>query len=102
MSESSVRHIRLTPSFVRCVKRLVKRNPSLGGELRETIESLGADMHSPSLRSHRLKGELIGCWACRVNHGIRIVFELGSVQTIDGFTAETIVLLAVGSHDAVY
>jgi hypothetical protein len=28
-------------------------------------------MHSPSLRSHRLKGELIGCWACRVNHGIR-------------------------------
>ena len=59
-------------------------------------------MHSPSLRSHRLKGELIGCWACRVNHGIRIVFELGSAQTIDGFTAETIVLLAVGSHDAVY
>jgi len=57
MNESSVRHIRLTPSFVRCAKRLVKRNPSLGGELRETI---------------------------------------------DGFTAETIVLLAVGSHDAVY
>jgi mRNA-degrading endonuclease YafQ of YafQ-DinJ toxin-antitoxin module len=102
MNESSARHIRLTPSFVRCAKRLVKRNPGLARLLRETIESLGADMHSPSLRSHRLKGELIGCWACRVTHGIRIVFELGSAQTIDGVTAETIVLLAVGSHDAVY
>jgi mRNA-degrading endonuclease YafQ of YafQ-DinJ toxin-antitoxin module len=59
-------------------------------------------MHSPSLRSHRLKGDLAGYWACRVNHGLRIVFELGPVQTIDGFTAETIVLMAVGSHDAVY
>lgn len=31
-----------------------------------------------------------------------IVFEVGKTEEIDGFTAETIVLLTIGTHDVVY
>jgi mRNA-degrading endonuclease YafQ of YafQ-DinJ toxin-antitoxin module len=54
------------------------------------------------LKTHKLRGDLKGCWACSVNYSVRIVFAVGAIETIDGVTAETILLLSVGTHDEVY
>lgn len=102
MAESSVRHVYVTAAFRRAAKRAVKQNPELAGHIRAAVELLEANMFSPSLRSHKLKGDLQGCWACSVTYSMRIVFEVGKAEEIDGFTAETIVLLSVGTHDVVY
>jgi mRNA-degrading endonuclease YafQ of YafQ-DinJ toxin-antitoxin module len=59
-------------------------------------------MFAPSLRTHKLHGDLQGCWACSVNYSVRIVFEVGSPEQINGMTAETLLLLTVGTHDEVY
>jgi len=101
-AESSVRHVYVTAAFRRAAKRAVKQNPELAALIRTAVELLQANMFAPSLRSHKLRGELQGCWACSVNYGVRIVFEVGKPEEINGFTAETIVLLTVGTHDVVY
>jgi mRNA-degrading endonuclease YafQ of YafQ-DinJ toxin-antitoxin module len=40
---------------------------------------------------------MAGCWACTAGYDLRIVFEY---ETFEG--AETILLLALGTHDQVY
>lgn len=102
MSESSVRHVYVTATFRRSAKRASKHSPDLGKQIRDAVELLEADMFAPSLKSHKLRGDLQGCWACSVTYSIRIVFEVGPPEVIRGVEAETITLLTVGTHDEVY
>jgi len=58
---------------------------------------LETDAFDPQLRSHKLKGELEGCWSCSAGYDLRIVFEFVQHQG-----SEAILLLSVGTHDEVY
>jgi mRNA-degrading endonuclease YafQ of YafQ-DinJ toxin-antitoxin module len=51
------------------------------------------------LRSHKLKGELEGVWACAVSYEHRILFEF--VQNPET-GEEEILLLTIGTHEEVY
>jgi addiction module RelE/StbE family toxin len=102
MGETSVPHLIVTSSFQRAAKRTAKQHPELIAAIKETLEALEANMFSPSLRTHKLYGELRGCWACSVAYDWRIVFGVGDPVEIDGFTAETITLFTMGTHDEVY
>jgi mRNA-degrading endonuclease YafQ of YafQ-DinJ toxin-antitoxin module len=62
-----------------------------------SLEQLSADAAHPSLRTHKLRGPLAGCWACSAGYDLRIVFEY---TPHDG--KEAILLLAFGTHDEVY
>jgi mRNA-degrading endonuclease YafQ of YafQ-DinJ toxin-antitoxin module len=84
-------------AFVRAARRLVKKNPEVAAALRATLEALAEDAFQPALKTHKLKGELAGSWACSAGYDLRIVFEF--VQH-DG--AEAIQLQSVGTHDEVY
>ena len=55
------------------------------------------DAFHPQLRSHKLKGEFAGSWACSVGYDLRIVFQF--VQHED---SEALLLVTVGTHDEVY
>lgn len=101
-ADNTARHVYVTETFERAAKRIAKRSSELAGHIQAAVVLLQANMFAASLRSHKLKGELRGCWACSVTHDVRIVFEVGASQTTNGFTAETIVLLTVGTHDEVY
>jgi len=46
-----------------------------------------------------LKGQLAGAWACSVGYDVRILFEF--VENL-ATGEEEILLLTMGSHDAVY
>lgn len=51
------------------------------------------DPATPSLKTHKLKGNLAGLYACSLTQNLRIIFEL---------TSDTIHLIDIGSHDEVY
>ena len=89
----------LLPSkpFLRSAKRLAKKNSAVREDLRVTLELLTEDAFDPRLKTHKLKGNLSGSWACSAGYDLRIVFQFVAHKG-----AEAVLLEAVGSHDEVY
>jgi len=86
-------------SFVRALKRRIRRQPSLRDKVERTLRQLAQDPFHPSLRSHKLKGQLSGAWACSVGYDVRILFEFAQNPESG---KEEVLLLTIGSHDEVY
>ena len=86
-----------TTAFTRAARKYLKRHPQSQTRLRDALKSLSNDAFAPSLKTHKLKGELKDAWACSVEYDLRILF-----QFVDGANGEAILLLSVGSHDSVY
>lgn len=86
-----------TPTFVRAAKRIAKRQPKATAAIRGALELLHADAFDARLRTHKLKGDLAGCWSCSAAYDLRIVF-----QFVQHEGDEAILLLSIGSHDEVY
>ena len=84
-------------AFVRATRRLIKKHPSTGPILEAAFESLMQDAFQAVLKTHTLKGELAGSWACSIGYDLRIVFEF-----VQHEGAEAILLQTVGTHDEVY
>jgi mRNA-degrading endonuclease YafQ of YafQ-DinJ toxin-antitoxin module len=57
---------------------------------------LSNDAFDPRLKTHKLKGEFDGVWACSAGYDLRILFEF-----VERDGAEAILLLTVGTHDEV-
>jgi len=79
-----------TSSFRRRVRKLT---PTQRRGLERALRRFQADPFDPSLRIHKLSGELAGKWAFSVAYDLRVVC------LIEGDLAY---LLAVGTHDEVY
>lgn len=86
-------------SFKRAFRRVVRRRPELRARIQRTLEQLAENPFHPKLRSHKLKGELAGAWACTVDYDNRILFEF-VFNPESG--EEEILLLTIGTHDEVY
>jgi addiction module RelE/StbE family toxin len=83
--------------FVRAARKLVKKNSEIAASLQAMLEALAEDAFQPALKTHKLKGELAGSWACSAGYDLRIVFEF-----VQHEGSEAIQLLTVGTHDEVY
>lgn len=53
--------------FVRYFKRLSRQNSQLRTAVEETLQKLTADAFHPSLKTHKLKGDLSGVWSCSID-----------------------------------
>ena len=84
-------------AFVRAARRLVKKDSDAAAALEAALASLEEDAFHPALKTHKLKGELAGSWACSAGYDLRIVFEF-----VQHEGAEAILLQTVGTHDEVY
>jgi mRNA interferase YafQ len=84
-------------AFARDLRGWLKSRPKAADDLAAVLEQLSADAAHPSLRSHKLSGQLAGCWACSAGYDLRIVYEF-----VQHEGAEAILLLALGTHDEVY
>jgi mRNA interferase YafQ len=85
--------------FTRSFKKITKRNSQLKEQITEVLILLAEDPFTPSLKSHKLTGNLEGLWSCSVAYDYRIVFEFSE----EGDVLEMFVLLLnVGTHDKVY
>jgi len=61
--------------FIRDFKRLIRQNPPMRDAVEKTLTILAEDYTKPSLKSHKLKGDLQGCWSCSIDYNNRIIFE---------------------------
>jgi addiction module RelE/StbE family toxin len=91
------RNLLQSAAFVRAARRLVKRHPEAVPLLQTALTALAEDAFQPAMKTHKLKGEMAGSWACSVGYDLRIVFEF--VRHED---AEAVLLQTVGTHDEVY
>ncbi len=89
----------LLPSsaFVRRAKKILKKRPLASQDLQSALELLAADCFHPRLKTHKLKGELEGSWACSVGYDLRVVFKFVEYEGSEG-----ILLLTLGTHEEVY
>jgi mRNA-degrading endonuclease YafQ of YafQ-DinJ toxin-antitoxin module len=89
----------LLPSsaFIRRAKSLLKKNPHLSPDLRSTLDLLAMDCFHPRLKTHKLKAELEGWWACSAGYDLPIAFKFVECEG-----AEAILVLTIGTHEEVY
>ena len=86
-----------TTAFIRAAKRISKRQPKANLAILDALQRLESDALDPHLRTHKLKGDLAGSWACSAGYDLRVVFEF-----VQHEGAEAILLQTVGTHDEVY
>lgn len=86
-----------SPAFSRDLRAWLKSHPANAAAIETALEQLSADAAHPSLRTHKLRGQLTGCWACSAGYDLRIVFEF-----VEHEGSEAILTLALGKHDEVY
>jgi mRNA-degrading endonuclease YafQ of YafQ-DinJ toxin-antitoxin module len=77
----------------------IKKHPTLKRDIEETLGLLTKDPFVPQLEAHKLKGKLLGSWACSVGYGLRIVFDFVKSEEQE---EDDILLLEIGTHDEVY
>ncbi|MBI5184739.1 MAG: type II toxin-antitoxin system mRNA interferase toxin, RelE/StbE family [Nitrospinae bacterium] len=86
-------------TFIRALKRTIKRNPQYKRIIEGTLRALEEDPFAPKLETHKLKGKLSGSWACTVRCDLRIIFDF--VKSLDQ-KEDDILLLDIGTHREVY
>ena len=84
-----------TEAFERTAQKFFKKHRDLLPRFGEVIAALQSDPFSPTLKMHKLKGELSKYHACRLTYEYRIVLTIV-------ITDEQIILMDIGSHDEVY
>ncbi|MGA9381975.1 MAG: type II toxin-antitoxin system mRNA interferase toxin, RelE/StbE family [Phormidium sp.] len=93
-----MKKITWTPKSIRNFKSLVRRNPQLRLLIEETLRTLASDPFYPTLRTHKLQGDLSNVWSCSIDYSYRILFKF--VTDSDG--EDAILLIKMGDHDEVY
>jgi mRNA interferase YafQ len=86
-------------SFTRSFKKITKKNPQLKEKITEILTLLANDPFIPSLKSHKLTGNLDGLWSCSVTYDCRIIFEFSEDKKV---LEVFILLINVGTHDDIY
>lgn len=93
MSPPSI-SLELTTTIQKQLKKLKRKDPIAYGLLRTRLILLIADPFDPKLRTHKLKGRLLGRYAFSLNESLRVIFRFRNPTTI--------ILIALGTHDHVY
>jgi len=92
-----VRRLLRSSAFIRAAKGVLKKHPGEAESVRSTLELLSLDAFHSRLRTHKLRGELEGSWACSAGYDLRIVFRFVQYEG-----AEAILLETIGTHDEIY
>lgn len=85
-------------TFLRAYTTAIRRHPHLKPDIEAVLRLLVGDPFEPRLRSHKLKGQLEGTWACSIGYDMRLIFEfvIGASKEDDNL------LIEMGTHDEVY
>ncbi len=67
--------------------------------MEKTLQQMLSDIYHPSLKTHKLMGNLDDTWSCSIDYSYRILFEFVTDPETD---ERAILLLNIGSHDEVY
>nr|WP_246862996.1 type II toxin-antitoxin system YafQ family toxin [Dolichospermum sp. UHCC 0315A] len=85
--------------FKRSFRKITKKTPQLKNQIVNVLRLLSDDPFTPSLKSHKLGGNLAGLWSCSVAYDCRIIFNFSEDEEL---LEMVILLIDIGSHDEVY
>jgi len=91
------RRLLRSSAFLRRAKGILRKRPQAAQDLQSALELLATDCFHPRLKTHKLKGELGGSWACSAGCDTRIVFNF-----VEHEGSEAILLLSLGTREEVY
>jgi addiction module RelE/StbE family toxin len=93
-----MRRLVWSKTLLRAYTTAIRRHPHLRPDIEAVLRLLVDDPFEPRLRSHKLKGQLAGTWACSIGYDMRLIFEF-----VKGASKEDeILLIEIGTHDEVY
>ncbi len=87
--------LRKTERYASKEKKFFKKHPDLISKYGDVLKKLSFDVFEPSLKLHRLKGDLSEYHAVSLTYEYRIVLIVQIVE-------DEIVLFNIGTHDDVY
>ena len=86
-------NIDYTKGFIRGLKKLSKKDKSLRQDVVDKINLFISNRSHPSLRLHKLQGQLKDAWSISIDKSTRIIFNSEK---------DEITFTNIGSHDEVY
>ncbi|MBS1528304.1 MAG: type II toxin-antitoxin system YafQ family toxin [Bacteroidetes bacterium] len=96
----ATRKLVLTKAFEKSYRKFTGKNNLLIASIAKALLKLEQDAYDPSLRTHKLSGNLALYLACSCGYDCRIIFTIEN--DLDDPGKENIVLLDIGTHDDVY
>ena len=84
-----------TNGYIKRAKRFVKKHPDLILQYEKTLKILEVNPYHPSLKLHKLTGNLKNLHSISINISYRITLELYIID-------KEIILVNVGHHNDVY
>ncbi|WP_041963014.1 type II toxin-antitoxin system RelE/ParE family toxin [Sulfurospirillum cavolei] len=88
-------NITRTDEYFKKSLKFFKKHPEMLSKYEKTLILLSANPHHPSLRLHKLQGNLKEFYSVSLDLKYRIILDFIIVD-------EVIILLDIGSHDEVY
>jgi addiction module RelE/StbE family toxin len=85
---------KLSPLVQKEILNISKKNPKLLAKIQKQIALFEENPKHPSLRAHKLSGNLDNMWSISIDMSIRMVY-----LKID---EKSVVFVRVGKHDEVY
>jgi addiction module RelE/StbE family toxin len=79
--------------FKKSFKKVIIKKPDVALVLIQKLFLLSEDINHPSLKLHKLKGELSDYYAISIEYDLRIILEINT---------DKITLINIGPHDEVY
>ena len=87
--------LKQTDSFKKTAKKFFRKHRNLINKFETVTSQLNINPFHSSLKTHKLKGNLNGKYACSLTYEYRIVL---TIEIID----KEIYLIDIGTHDEVY
>jgi addiction module RelE/StbE family toxin len=88
-----MKKIEFSNPFKKSFKKTVSKNADVAFAVMQKLFILSQDINHPSLKLHKLKGELRKYYAISIEYDLRIILEISDTE---------IILISIGSHDEVY
>jgi mRNA-degrading endonuclease YafQ of YafQ-DinJ toxin-antitoxin module len=83
-----------TSGFRKAFKRKVRGNKNLEVRFRDRVAIFQKNPFDPTLKTHRLAGQLQGFWSFSVDYDVRVVFSFAE--------GDRVLFVDIGTHDEVY
>ncbi|MBI5122808.1 type II toxin-antitoxin system mRNA interferase toxin, RelE/StbE family [Candidatus Roizmanbacteria bacterium] len=75
------------------LKQIKIKQPILFKKIQKQLQIFQADTKHPSLRTHKLKGNLLNTWSISIAGNVRFIYTIKNNEAI---------FFKLGSHDKVY
>ena len=85
-----------TESYLKKLKKFLKKHPDILPRYTKTVEVLEHNPHHPSLRLHKLQGRLCDFYSVSISMEYRVVIDFIIQEE------EAIIPIDIGTHDEVY